>query len=213
MSLLKLGGENMKRWNTIADTATIEKTVQALKDHNIDVFVVENSQEAKRKALELIPKGAEVMTMTSQTLEETELAKELNESGKYDATKPKLFQMSREKDSKLMQRIGAASEYAIGSVHAITEDGKVLVASNSGSQLPGYAYGSTHVIWIAGTQKIVKNFDEGIKRIYDYVLPLESERAKKAYGVPGSFVSKLLIFNREVPGRITMILVKESLGF
>ena len=95
----------------------------------------------------------------------------------------------------------------------VTEDGKVLIASNSGSQLPGYAYGSSHVIWVVGTQKIVNNIDDGMKRIDQYVLPLESERAHKAYGVPGSFVSKLLIFNRENPGRITMILVKQPLGF
>ncbi len=99
-------------------------------------------------------------------------------------------------------------------MHAVTEDGKVLIASNSGSQLPAYAYGSGHVIWVVGAQKIVKNLDEGIKRIYEHSLPLESERARKAYGVPGSAVNKLLIINKEIiPGRITMILTKEKLGF
>jgi hypothetical protein len=203
----------MNTWNNIADNAMIIKTVQSLKEHNIDVIVVEDANEAKRKALELIPQKAEVMTMTSQTLEATGIAKELNESGNYDAVRVKLMQMDRNTQTQEMQKLGAAPQYSIGSVHAVTEDGKVIIASNSGSQLPGYAYGSQHVIWVVGAQKLVKNLDEGMKRIYDYVLPLESERAKKAYGIPGSFVSKLLIFNKEVPGRITMILVKESLGF
>lgn len=203
----------MNTWNTLADTATIKKTVNALQDHGIDVIVVENKEQAKAKALSLIPQNAEVMTMTSETLETTGVAKALNESGNYDSVKQKLMRMDRKTQGSEMQKLGAAPDYAIGSVHAVTQDGKVMIASNSGSQLPGYVYGSPHVIWVVGSQKIVQDFDEGMKRIYEYVLPLESERAHKAYGVAGSFVSKLLILNRETPGRITMILVKQPLGF
>jgi hypothetical protein len=203
----------MHKWNIPATDATIEKTVQALKDHGIEVIVVNNEQEAKEKALALIPKKAEVMTMTSETLRELGLEKELNESGAYDSIKAKLMTMNRQIESNQMQKLGVAADYSIGSVHAVTEDGKVVIASNSGSQLPGYAYGSPHVLWIVGSQKLVKNLDDGIKRVYDYVLPLESERAHKAYGVDGSFVSKLLIFNKERPGRITMIIIKKVLGF
>ena len=93
-------------------------------------------------------------------------------------------------------------------------DGKVLIASNTGSQLPAYAYGASKVIWIVGTQKIVNDLEDGMKRIYEYTLPLESERAQKAYGVAGSAVSKLLIVNQEVtPGRITIIFVPENIGY
>jgi hypothetical protein len=110
--------------------------------------------------------------------------------------------------------MGAAPEYVVGNVHAVTQDGKIIVASNSGSQLPAYTYGSSKVIWVVGTQKITKNLDSGMKRIYEYVFPLESERAHKAYGVPKSFVSKLFILNKEqTPTRITIILVQESLDF
>jgi hypothetical protein len=114
-----------------------------------------------------------------------------------------------------MQKIGASPEFALGSVHAVTEDGHLLIASNTGSQLPAYAYGSAKVIWVVGTQKIVPNLETGIKRIYDYVLPLESEHINKLYNLTmGSFVSKLLIINREpIPGRLTIILVKQPLGF
>lgn len=113
-----------------------------------------------------------------------------------------------------MQRLGATPEWVLGSVHAVTETGEALIASNTGSQLPAYAFGVGKVIWVVGTQKIVKDREEGLGRIYEHSLPLESERAKKAYGVPGSAVNKILIVNREVqPGRITMILVNERLGF
>lgn len=201
-------------WNTIADQNTLDATVAALKANGVNAIVVDTAEDAKQKAIELLPKGAEVMTMTSETLQTIGLATEINESGNYDAVLPKLMSMNRETQGAEMQKYGAAPAYVIGSVHAVTQDGKVVVASNTGSQLPAYTYGSAHVVWVVGAQKIVANLDDAMKRIYEHVLPLESERAKKAYGVPGSNVSKLFILNKEVnPERITMILVKESLGF
>lgn len=192
----------------------IEKTVSALNENGFNAQVVASADEAKQLALSLLPEGAEVMTMTSTTLDALGLTDEINSSGKYDAVKPKLFSMNREENQNEMQKLGAGPEYALGSVHAVTENGQVIIASNSGSQLPGYSYGANNVIWIVGAQKLVKDFDEGMKRIYEHTLPLESERAKKAYGVPGSFVSKLLVMNREPnPQRITTIIVKENLGY
>ena len=197
-----------------ADPERIKKTIEALKANHFDAEFVKTGAPAKQRVFELIPAGAEVMTMTSVTLDTLGISTEIMESGKYDAVKKKLMGMDRETQGSEMNKLGAAADWSIGSVHAVTEDGKVLIASNSGSQLPGYTYGSPHVLWVVGAQKIVANVDEGIKRIYDYVLPLESERAHKAYGVPGSFVSKLLIYNREPnPNRISMIIVGEPLGY
>ena len=204
----------MKDYKQVAADTAINEAAKHLAEHNFETFVVGTKEEAKAKVLELIPKGAEVMTMTSVTLEETGLAQAINESGEYEAVKPKLAAMDRATQGREMQKLGAAAQVSVGSVHAVTEDGKVLIASNSGSQLPGYAYGSDLVIWVVGAQKIVENTDAGIRRIYDYVLPLESERAHKAYGVPGSFVSKLLIYNKEPnPKRIKIVMVKEALGY
>ena len=203
----------MNKWNTLATNESIAKTIKNLKANGINAVVVENGSQAKIKVLDLLPKGAEVMIMSSVTLETLGLPEEINKSSKFDSVKNKLAKMDRKTQGLEMRRIGAAPEYAIGSVHAVTEDGKLLIASNTGSQLPAYAYGSSHVIWVAGTQKIVKNVDDGIKRIYEHSLPLESERAKKVYGTPSN-VSKLLIINEEIsPDRLTIILVKEILGF
>lgn len=178
------------------------------------MIIAKNGEDAKKKVLELIPKQAEVMTMSSTTLDTIGITKEINESSQYNSVRNKLFSMDRKTQELEMQKLGSAPEYAVGSVHAVTEDGHVLIASNTGSQLPAYVYGSAHVIWVVGAQKIVKDTDSGIKRIYDYVLPLESERAHKAYGVTGSAVNKLLIINKEAtPNRLIIILVKEVLGF
>jgi len=152
--------------------------------------------------------------VTSTTVESIGLAKELNESGKYDSVRKRLGSMDRNTQSKEMARIGAVPDWVVGSVHAVTEDGKAIIASATGSQLPSYAYGARHVVWIAGTQKIVKDLEQGIRRVHEHSLPLESERARKAYGVPGSTVAKMLVINKEtIEGRITVILVKEVLGF
>ncbi len=201
-------------WNALASNEVITQTIENLKKNGIQATVVENGAEAKDFVTKMIPEGAEVMTMTSVTLDTIGLAGELNESGKYDSVKAKLMKMDRKTQSREMQKMGAAPEWAVGSVHAVTSEGEVVVASNTGSQLPAYAYGSDHVIWVVGIQKIVKNREEAMKRLYEYVLPLESERARKAYGTEGSNVSKMMIFNREVnPARIQVVLVKESLGF
>jgi len=202
------------KYENIPSNDIISKTAKALEANNIKVFIAENSKDAKKKILELIPEGAEVMNMTSMTLDAINLSKEIEESGKFNSVRKKLMSMDRKTQNKEMQKLGTAPDFVIGSVHAVTQDGKVMIASASGSQLPAYAYGSEKVIWVVGAQKIVKNFDEGLKRIYEHSLPLESERAKIAYGVPGSAVNKLLIVNNEIkPGRITMIIVKEKLGF
>ncbi len=204
----------MNQWEQIPKDSIIKTTTNALNANGIETIVVANRKEAKQKLFELLPPKAEVMQMTSKTLDTIGASEEINTSGRYNSVRNQLMAMDRKTQGNSMQKLGAAPDWAVGSVHAVTQDGKVLVASNSGSQLPAYVYGASHVLWVVGAQKIVKTIDEGMKRIYEYSLPLESERARKAYGVSGSFVSKLLIINKEqTPKRITMILVKEKLGF
>lgn len=212
----RLNEKNMisesKKWDELADEESIRKTADKLKENNIEVFLVSNKEEAKKKILELVPEGSEVMAMSSMTLEETGISKEINESGKFNSVMKKLYSMDRKTQEKEMNSAGAAPDFAIGSVHAITEQGELIIASATGSQLPAYAYSAGKVIFVVGSQKIVKDKEEGMKRIYEYVLPLEDERAKKVYGA-GSSVNKLLIINKEIKGRITILIAKEKLGF
>lgn len=205
----------MNTFDQLAPKESIDKAIESLKANGIDAKFVQTGEDAKKEVLSLIPEGAEIMTMTSVSLDTLGLAEEINNSKKYNSVRTKLNSMDRATQASEMQKLGAAPDWTIGSVHAATEDGHVLIASNTGSQLPAYAYGANHVIWVVGTQKIVKNNEEGIKRIYEYVLPLESVRANKAYNITtGSFVSKILTIDREIrPNRITLIFVNELLGF
>ncbi|MDO8625914.1 MAG: LUD domain-containing protein [Candidatus Magasanikbacteria bacterium] len=205
-------------WDKIPTDKIIQTTAAALESNGVDVFIVKNSAAAKAMVLEIIPHGAEVMTMTSQTVENIGLATDLNDSGNYNSVRQTLTGLPKDTDPIQKLKIGAAPEWAVGSVHAITEDGKIMVASQSGSQLPAYASGSAHVVWVVGAQKIVPDLNTGWKRISEYVLPLESARAHSAYHIPanlpGSAINKLFILNKETkPHRLTVILVKEILGF
>ncbi len=206
---------NMKDWSALATDEIITKTIESLKASGINAIVVENGEEAKKKVFEMIPQNREVMSMSSLTIDALGISKEIQESGKYNSVKNELSKMNRKTQGLEMQRLGTAPEYAVGSVHAVTEDGKIIIASNTGSQLPSYAYGASHVIWVVGTQKIVANLDEAMKRIYEYILPLESERINKVFNITrGSNVSKILTINKEIrPDRLTVIFVKEILGF
>ncbi len=203
------------KWETLASTENLKKVGEKLAANGMDFEIAENGQVAKEMVLNSIEKGSEVFTMTSVTLETIGVASAINESKDFVSVRNQLNQMDRATKGREMRKLGASPDVAVGSVHAITEEGQVVVVSNTGSQLPAYASGAGKVIWVVGAQKIVKNLDEALKRINEYVLPLEAERIKKAYpGATCSNVSKILIVNKEVkPGRIKVILVKEKLGF
>ncbi|HLC39593.1 MAG TPA: lactate utilization protein [archaeon] len=200
-------------WTNLAEESIVEKTAEALMQRGIEVFIVGSGEEAKKKVLELIPAGAEVMTQQSMTLNTIGLAKEIDEGGKYVSIRKKIVSTDDAEKRHELRRASATAEYSVGSVHAVTEEGQVVAASNSGSQLAPYVSGAAHVIWVVGTQKIVKTLDEAFRRIEEHSLPLESERLMKIHGVKSN-ISKLLVVNREtVPGRIKLIFVKEKLGF
>lgn len=197
----------------LASNQTIAKVVKALENNGINAVVTENGNEAKKKVLEMLPQGAEVFTVSSQTAEVISLAEEINQSQRFNSVRNKLMTMDRKTQEREMAKLGASPEFVVGSVHAVTEDGHLLIASATGSQLSAEAYSGGKVIFLIGTQKIVKDTPEGLRRIYEYSYPLEDERAQKVYGMK-SGVNKILITNKEVkPDRITVILVKENLGF
>ena len=200
-------------FSELASDAQIERVVHALEANGIHAIIAENGEEARRIFFELIPEGAEVFLGASVTLETLGIKDEIDTSGRYEALRPKMFAMDRATQGREIRKLGGAPDYAAGSVHAVTEDGQVLIASNTGSQLGPYASGAGHVIWVVGTQKIVKDLNEGFRRIYEYDLPLETEHIRQLYNAPTN-VNKVLVVNREIrPNRTTMILVKEEVGY
>ena len=208
-----------RAWARLASDEQITRTAAALDTNGMRAIVVDTGDEARHQVFNLLPAGAQVLTMTSRTLEtigvaeEIDAPSELAAARRYDAVRPRLMQMDMQTQWPEMRRLGASPDYAVGSVHAVTEQGEVFVASASGSQLAAYVYGAGAVLWVVGSQKIVPDRAAAFKRIYEYSFPREDERAREAYGI-GSGVNKVLVVNREfMPGRITVILVKQELGF
>lgn len=197
----------------LATDEQIQRTARALEANNIHTLIAENGEEAKRLFFELIPEGSEVFLGASVTLETLGIKEEIDKSGRFEALRPQMFAMNRETQGREIRKLGGAPDYAAGSVHAVTEDGRVLIASNTGSQLGPYASGAGKVIWVVGAQKIVRDLDEGMRRIQEYTYPLEEEHMQQLYGVR-THINKILLVNGELrPNRITMIIVKEELGF
>lgn len=196
------------KYSKLANDEAIRKTMEALLKNGITSFVFVTADEVKKKLFELLPEKAEVMDMTSVTLKKLGISDEIFNSGKYDSLRKKLSTL----DEKLRRKLSCVADFAIGSVHAVTLNGEILIASATGSQLAAYAYGSGKVIWIVGAQKIVKDREEGMKRLYEYCLPLENERAKKAYKSP-SRMGKILTINSDTPGRLTILFIKQNIGF
>jgi len=200
-------------WSSLPNDEVIEEVARALRERGIDVFIVNDSSEARRLVLNLIPEGSEVYTMTSVTLEQTGLYGELDESGRYVSIRKLVASINDPVERRAARRKYSSAKYVVGSVHAVTQEGQLVIASQSGSQLAPYAYTAENVILVVGAQKIVRNLDEALRRIREYVVPLEDERSRRAYGT-GTGLNKLLIIEREVVrGRIKVILVKEVLGF
>lgn len=205
---------SMPAWSEPADEATIERTAEALRDKGYEVFVADDFASARQIVLDKIPKGAEVSQGASITLEDTGITEAI-ESGEYDAIRPKTraLDYKTEEGRAEGRKMGASPDWWLNSVHALTEDGRLVIASNTGSQLGPISFGAGHVVFVVGTQKIVKDIDQAFRRIEEHVLPLESARLEKLYGVPSN-VSKILIINKEVrPGRFTVVLVREAVGF
>jgi hypothetical protein len=122
------------------------------------------------------------MTNTSVTLTETGIEDAVNEGGPYDSARNKMLALDYATQEQDMKVIAGQADYALGSVHAITRDGTLLIASASGSQLAAYAWGAANVILVAGAQKLVPTLEAARDRIHQHSLKLEDARAQAAYG-------------------------------
>jgi L-lactate utilization protein LutC len=200
------------RFETVADEATVERTTRALEAHGFTVLRAANAAEAKRIVLDLIPEGAQVHHGASKTLEVTGITEAL-ESGSYEAVRPAVQRMDRATQGDEIRHLTAAPAIMLGSVHAVTETGSLIAASMGGAQLGPYLSGAGRVIVVVGTQKIVADQAEGFRRIEEHALPLEDARALAAYGIHSAINKVAIISGEVVPGRITVVLVDEALGF
>ncbi|WP_326640549.1 lactate utilization protein [Streptosporangium sp. NBC_01755] len=201
------------RFQRPATEERLQRAAAALREKGYAVEIVDTPAEARAAVNRMLPDDESILTVSSETLRTSGLDDDINTSGRFDAVRPKLMRLREEERLHQMRAIGAAPDVVVGSVHALTEDGRLLTASGSGSQLGPYSFGAGRVIWVVGSQKIVPDLDTALRRIETYAYPREDVRAREAYGVPAT-LSKILIVNNEMfPGRITVVLVREPIGF
>jgi acyl-CoA hydrolase len=202
-----------REFSTPAEEDRVARTAAALEANGIAVLRAPNGAAAKRMVLDLIPAGSQVYQGASASLEAAGITEAIETSGRYKPLRPRLHSMDRTTQGTEIRRLSASPDVMLGSVHAITETGSLVVASASGNQIGPYASGAGKVILLVGTQKIVPGLEDALRRVDKYAFPLEDARAQAAYGVH-SGVNKVLVINREwVPGRITVVLCEEALGF
>jgi hypothetical protein len=213
MGLQDLDQSVRSRFGELADDARVQRAAAALEANGINVLRAADAAEAKGLVLDLIPDGSQVHHGASESLDASGITHEIETSGRYEDIRSRIWSMDRETQADEIRRMGASPDFMLGSVHAVTETGSLITASMSGSQLGPYSSGAGQAVLVVGTQKIVSDLEEGLRRVEEYAFPLEDARAQAAYGVH-SGVNKILFINREItPGRITVVLVDEVLGF
>jgi hypothetical protein len=200
------------RFTALPDEPTLAATVIAVEEHGSSVEVVDGLDAAREAVLARIPIGASVMTNTSVTLDETGIAEAINGSESYESARNKMLALDFETQAQEMKAISGQPDYALGSVHAVTRDGVLVIASASGSQLASYAWGAMNVIFVVGAQKLVPSLEAAHDRIREHSLRLEDARAVAVYG-QNSVIGKVLEIHQELPGRIHVVLIERSVGF
>lgn len=203
-------------YTKLATSQIITQTTTQLQAHNFFPILVNNKQEALEQIKQMIPKGASVMNGTSKTLEQIGFIEYLkSENHGWNNLHKIILEETDPIKQSLLRKQSTITDYYLGSAHAVTEDGQILIVSNSGSQLPSIVFNAPNIIFVVGSQKIVPNMTEALKRLEKHIMPLENERIKAIYGV-NTLHAKTLILHAENPmmGRkIHVIIVNEPLGF
>jgi len=201
-----------KVYDVLPDEDTIAGTVKALEGRGFGVEVVVDADHARKAALARIPFGSSVMTNTSVTLDETGIADAVNNSGLYDSARNKMNALDYTTQAQERKVVSGQPGFAVGSLHAITRQGELVIGSASGSQFANYAWGAAQVIFVAGLQKVVPDLETARRRLREHSLALEDVRAQAVYG-QHSYIGKILEIHQDIPGRIHLVLVRQVLGY
>ena len=195
-----------------ASEAELEAVAENLRARNFEVVIVQDGAEAKAEVLKRIPEGAQVHSGKSKTLEDAGLFKEFMEGDRFDFVRKRTMKLDPKTQRDEIRKLGAAPDVMVNSAHAVTEEGQIVITSASGSQIGPIASGAGRLILVIGSQKIVPDLDAAFRRIREHVFPYEDARLREAMGI-GTKITRTLILDQDfMPGRTTVILVREPIG-
>ena len=196
-----------------ATADAISRTIAALAARNVDATLVAGREEALARLKELVPEGCEVFVSTSETLDTIGYTEYMHGNDRYINLHDQMLAQPDAASQREFRRKTTTADYFVGSVQAIAETGEIVVASGSGSQIGAYSYGARRVILVAGTQKICSTLAEAEARTRGYTLE-RHDRWLEGRGAGPAPIGKYLVMEHEpMVGRISMILIPESLGW
>ena len=213
----------VQKWNM---ELRAQEIVEILKEHKFDAHYAEDVENAKKIMQDLIPPGAKIAVGGSVTLGSTGILDEVIRSPKYqfiDRDAAKDYE-----DMLNLYREGLTSDVFVSSVNAITKEGQLVCIDCTGNRVSSIIFGPKKVIIVAGVNKVCDTLEDGIKRA-KAIAPLNARRIPhkdaacyedgvcrrehcKSHGrvcnaigiVDGCYYS---------PGRISVIIVPEELGY
>ena len=196
-----------------ATAESISRTIEALAARNVDAVLVESREAALAKLRVLVPEGSEVFVSTSETLDTVGYTEYMHGNDRYTNLHDQMMAQPDAASQREFRRTTTTADYFVGSVQAIAETGEIVVASGSGSQIGAYSYGARRVILVAGTQKICPTLADAEERTRGFTLE-RHDRWLEGRGATPTPIGKYMIMEHEpVVGRISMVLIPESLGW
>ncbi len=196
-----------------ATAESIQRTINRLASRNVEAFLVESGEAALAKLKELVPEGSEVFVNTSETLATIGYTEYMHGNDRYVNLHDRMMAQPDPATQREFRRKTTTADYFVGSVQAIAETGEIVVASSSGSQIGAYSYGARRLILVAGTQKICPTLAEAEARTRGFTLE-RHDRWLEDRGVAPTPIGKYMIMEHEpVVGRISMLLIPETLGW
>ena len=197
---------------TPASETVLEALAARLRERNFEVLIVDDADAAREAVLERIPAGASVHSGKSKTLEDAGIFSALMEGEEYDFIRKRTSKLDRATQRDEMRKLGSAPDVMLGSAHAVTEAGQIVITSASGSQIGPIASGAGRLILVIGAQKVVPDLEAAFRRIRDHVFPYEDARLREQLGVGTKITRTLILESDFMPGRTTIVLVRQPLG-
>lgn len=157
------------------DLMKMEKTAEALRKNNMEVYIVDNCKEAVCQVEALLKEGETISCGGSETLKESGIM-DLMKSGKYnflDRSKAE----TREDAEEIYRKTFFADTF-LTSANAVTENGEIYNVDGNSNRVAAIAFGPKSVIFIVGVNKIVRCLDCAVKRVKDTAAPCNGVRLK-----------------------------------
>jgi len=203
-----------EKWNRIPTPDVVEKTVREMEKRGIKVIFAPDGKEALSELKKIIPSGAEVMNGSSTTLIEIGYEEFISEgkSG-WNLMHNKITVENDDRKRAELRRKSVTADYFISGANAIAQTGEIVACDASGSRVGAWPFGAGHLILVVGINKIVPTLHDALNRVWEYAYRLENARAQKAYGMPSVIGKCIILAHEKNEGRVTLILVKEALGY